>query len=87
MTRGAPVQVGAKLRLSRGLPRRPRPKASPKRLVVRLQDDVHGHWRRAECCIPNGNLSGTTLSGEATRKAPAQAELRPTFAGLHTRPL
>jgi hypothetical protein len=35
---------------------------------------------RAACSNPSDNLWGITLSGETTREAPAQAELRPTCA-------
>jgi hypothetical protein len=36
---------------------------------------------RAKRSSPSENLLGITSSGEATREAPAQAELRPTCAG------
>jgi hypothetical protein len=43
-------------------------------IVRRKMRDALG---RARCRHPSENLWGITLSGEATREAPAQAELRP----------
>jgi hypothetical protein len=77
--------------------RLPRPAASPPRdqsldsntmrsvpdIVRQKMGDGLG---RSRCSNPSQNLWGITISGEATREAPAQAELRPTCAGAPARP-
>ncbi len=66
----------AKLRLSRGFPLRPALSRQPPRIQ-------RSNRLTVLTCVANGlgSFLGGDVLREATRKAPAQAELRPTCAG------
>jgi hypothetical protein len=93
---GSPGAGRAKLRLSRGFPRglgcgiTPQRPASFDLITMCMAIDLARQRMRdaparATRSSPSENLLGVTSSSGATLEAPAQAELRPTFAGAPTR--